>query len=867
MDNASLKDIVEDFKDIENHPYSKVTWKLFDAEIKGENSDNIFFQKDVEFPDFWSQNAVNIVSSKYFRGKMNAPEREWSLRHLIDRVVGWIAEKGKSEKYFFTRDEVKYFRYKLINLILFQKFSFNSPVWFNIGTDRRPIASACYILGLDDSMESIAEWIRDEIFIFRGGSGSGVNVSSLRPSGAPLSNGGYASGPLSFMRSADYSAGAIKSGGATRRSAKMVLMDADHPEIMSFIEAKSKEEKKALALIKAGFDSSIDGDVYKTVAFQNANHSVRVSDDFMNNPTEENKAVLSAIATATWECGDPGMQFHDTINKWHTCKNDGKINASNPCSEYVFLDDTACTLGSLNLMGFVNPDNAEFNIQEFMDAVDIATISLDILVGNSEHYVDRIERKNKLYRTIGLGYANLGALCMLLGYPYGSKDAQDLTTAITSLMTSQAYFRSNILAEEIAPFERYEHNKNCMKDVIYNHRLSAYNYIHGIRGEYIRNIMEQSIDRWESIIESNVGFRNAQVTLLAPTGTIGFMMDCDTFGIEPELSLVKYKKLVGGGTMKIVNKNLRKSLETLLSDGDVDDKHDSFIGSNKINEILKYVEYNGTIEGAPYLSEKQQEIFLCSFSPFDKGKTISWKSHIDMMAAAQPFLSGAISKTVNLPNEATVEDVKNAYVYAHEKGLKSIAIYRDGCKSTQPLNTSNDSKANKDEKTFTTSTRRRMPKTRQSITHKFSIDNNDGYITIGFYETGEIGELFIRMAKEGTTIAGLLDAFATAVSIGLQSGVSMETLIEKFSYSRFLPSGFTDNKEIPIAHSILDYIFRWIKNQYYNTNQIVGIPIENEKVNISYDINSPNCPNCHSSMVRIGSCYYCGECGESSGCS
>lgn len=871
----------------ESHPFDDIEWELRTAAITNEKNEVIFEQQNVEVPKTWSMTATNVVVSKYFSGKIGSPDREQSVKQLVERVARTIADWGLRDGYFDSNQDAENFYSELTYLLVNQHLAFNSPVWFNCGIEPKPQCSACFINSVRDTMESILDLAKTEGLLFKWGSGTGTNLSILRSSRENLSGGGTASGPVSFMKGYDAFAGVIKSGGKTRRAAKMVILNADHPDILDFIRCKALEEKKAWALIDAGYDGgfNVPGGAYDSVAYQNANHSVRVTDEFMravikgdkwvtksvmdNSPvdTHEAKSLMKEIAEATWICGDPGLQFHTTINKWHTCPNTAPINASNPCSEYMFLDDSACNLASLNLMKF-RTDDGEFDVSKFCHAVNIAIIAQDVIVGNSSYPTKAIEKNSHNFRPLGLGYANLGALLMARGLPYDSEGGRAYAAAITALMTGQAYKQSAIISKAKGAFDGYAFNREPMLRVI---------KMHGVEADYISDrytpsdLLTAARKVWDDAYAfgRDFGFRNSQVTVLAPTGTIGFMMDCDTTGVEPDIALVKYKKLVGGGFMKIVNNTVPEALHRLNYD------------EEQIEHILAYIQKNDTIEGAPHFNEEHLPIFDCAFIPTKGKRSIQYLGHIQMMAAVQPFISGAISKTVNMPNDATVDDIQNAYIEAWRLGLKAIAIYRDGSKRTQPLNTSVDGENVKKQ----LAVRRRLSDERQAITHKFSIAGHEGYFTVGLYEDGQPGEIFITMSKEGSTISGLMDAFATSISMALQYGVPLRVLIDKFSHMRFEPSGFTNNKDIPMAKSILDYIFRWLNKKFIPVSDIsITISPEVEQAIDDFSMQSKNtaekeaevyktqsdappCHECGSLMVRSGSCYKCMNCGATSGCS
>jgi ribonucleoside-diphosphate reductase alpha chain len=892
------------------HPYDEVTWELRSAVINDERGQPVFEQHGIETPSTWSQAATNIVASKYFRGQIGSPERETSVRGLISRVVDTIRAWAEAQGYFATPDDLQAFSDELTHLLVQQKMAFNSPVWFNVGIEKHPQASACFINSVSDTMESILGLARTEGMLFKFGSGTGSNLSSIRSSREPLAGGGTASGPVSFMRGYDAFAGVIKSGGKTRRAAKMVILNADHPDVVEFISCKADEERKAWALIDAGYDGSFNvrGGAYDSVFFQNANHSVRVTDDFMRavvedrewqtryvlggRPCETYRArdLVKMMAEAAWQCGDPGMQFDTTINDWHTCPNTARINASNPCSEYMFLDDTACNLASLNLMKFVGEDG-EFDAEAFKAACRITITAQEILVDNAGYPTPAIDRNSHDYRPLGLGYANLGVLLMDRGLPYDSDAGRAYAAAVTALMHGEAYAQSARVASAMGPFAGYAKNAEPMLRVIDKHRKHA----HMIDAALLpKGLMQAAHDVWDEAYALGVqhGYRNSQVTVLAPTGTIGFMMDCDTTGIEPDIALVKYKKLVGGGVMKIVNQSVPGVLRRLG------------YTPVEVEEILRYIDEQEMIEEAPHLKEEHLPIFDCAFPPRNGKRSIQWMGHIKMMAAVQPFLSGAISKTVNMPTDATPDDIASAYMESWKLGLKAVAVYRDGCKRSQPLSTSkHEAKAEAPAATPTPGAavapsaetrpaRRKLPDERHAITHKFSIAGHEGYITVGMYEDGKPGEIFLVMAKEGSTISGLMDAFATSISMALQYGVPLEALVEKFSHVRFEPSGFTKNPEIPYAKSITDYIFRWLASKFLSVEhqEAVGVqPSETSLKPISGAVTSartdrapdpaalgaavrpqsdaPPCHYCGSIMIRNGSCYRCANCGSTSGCS
>ncbi len=815
------------------NPYDEVEWESRTAVIQGEGGETVFEQRDVEVPKAWSQLATNVVVSKYFRGAIGTPQRERSVRQLVARVVNTIVGWGTEQGYFATPEDRQNFHDELVHLLLQQKLSFNSPVWFNVGVEPTPQCSACFILSVEDRMESILDWYRKEGIIFKGGSGSGVNLSRLRSSKERLAGGGTASGPVSFMRAADASAGVIKSGGKTRRAAKMVVLNVDHPDIMEFVQCKAEEERKAWALIAAGYDGSLDGPAYSSIFFQNANNSVRVTDEFMRAALEGRpwqtrfvttgevaetlpaRAILRAIAEATHQCGDPGMQFDTTINDWHTCPNSGRINASNPCSEYMHLDDSACNLASLNLMRFVDANGA-FDVAAFRHAVDIAITAQDIVVDRSSYPTPEIAANARAYRELGLGYANLGALLMSLGLPYDSDAGRAYAGAITALLSGEAYAQSARLAAALGPYDGYARNREPQLRVIEKHRAHAYRLDPSL---VPLDLLAAAREAWDTALAAGreAGVRNSQVSVLAPTGTIAFMMDCDTTGVEPDIALVKYKKLVGGGVLKIVNGTVPRALKRLGYD------------SREIQEIVEYIDEQETIEGAPGLRPEHLAVFDCAFKPAQGTRSIHPLGHIRMMAAVQPFISGAISKTINMPETATVEEIEQAYVEAWRLGLKAVAIYRDGCKKVQPLNTS---KPTRDVATAPAAdaaprpVRRRLPADRQALCHKFDIAGHEGYIHVGFYEDGTPGEIFIKMAKEGSTISGLMDTIGVLTSMALQYGVPLEVLVSKFSHVRFEPSGFTKNPDIPIAKSLTDYIFRFLGSRFLSGDARAAVGLE-----------------------------------------
>jgi ribonucleoside-diphosphate reductase alpha chain len=924
----------------EAHPFSTVDWELRDARI-GHGDKVSFEQRDVEFPKTWSQNATNIVAQKYFRGQLDSPARERSVKQMIGRVAGTISGWGRQRGYFASDEDADAFEAELTYILLHQIAAFNSPVWFNVGFEEQPQCSACFILSVDDTMESILAWNTKEGMIFRGGSGSGINLSNIRGSMEPLAKGGTASGPVSFMRGADSWAGTIKSGGKTRRAAKMVVLDVDHPDIREFVWCKAKEEDKAAALRDAGFDMSIDGEGFNSIQYQNANNSVRVSDRFMRAVEQDGewrliarttgepigeplqaRELMREIAEAAWRCADPGVQYDTTINQWHTCPNSGRINASNPCSEYMHVDDSACNLASLNLMKFRRADGS-FDAEAFEHAVDVVFLAQEIVVGASSYPTDEIARNANAFRQLGLGYANLGALLMSNGMPYDSDAGRGTAAAITALMTGRAYRRSAEIAAAVGSYERYAENREPHNQVMRMHRDASYAIPDATcADEALLGAARRAWDEAVAVGEQH-GYRNAQATVLAPTGTISFLMDCDTTGVEPDFSLVKFKELVGGGQMTIVNRTVPLALATLGYD------------DQQIEQIEAHVNEHGTIVGAPELAEEHLPVFDVAVGE----RAISHMGHIKMMGAVQPFISGAISKTVNLPQSATVEDIADAYVQAWHLGVKALAIYRDGSKTAQALRTDAQTKEGAGSGEGAPSqaaidaavaaalekagpARKRMPVERQSITHKFSLGGHEGYITAGMYEDGTVGEIFLTdIGKEGSTLRGMMNSFATAISIALQYGVPLETLVRKFSYMRFEPEGMTTNPEIPFAKSMPDYIMRWLASRFLDEDvqEELGILTpavrarklaQETATSLSGDTAGPAsgagaagpgpdgptaggsqpptaaltdtppvvpaamagldlgpaCSQCGGMMQRTGSCYTCSSCGNNTGC-
>ena len=920
------------------HPFDEVAWELRDARI-GHGDKVSFEQRDVEFPKTWSQNATNIVAQKYFRGQLGSPSRERSVKQMIGRVATTIADWGRERGYFASDEDGDTFEAELTHILLHQMAAFNSPVWFNVGFEESPQVSACFILSVEDNMESILDWNTKEGMIFRGGSGSGINLSQIRGSMEPLGKGGTASGPVSFMRGADAWAGTIKSGGKTRRAAKMIVLDVDHPDVEEFIWCKAREEDKAAALRDAGFDMSIDGDGFFSIQYQNANNSVRVTDDFMQAVANDENWQLTArttgeqvktvkarelmrqIAEAAWRCADPGVQYDTTINNWHTCPNSGRINASNPCSEYMHVDDSACNLASLNLMKFRRADST-FDVESFEHAVDVLFLAQEILVSPSSYPTEEIGRNARAFRQLGLGYANLGAYLMADGVAYDSDTGRGTAAAITALMTGRAYLGSARMAAALGPYEQYDENRQPHNHVMRMHRDASYAIPDADCTD--PDLLAAARRSWDEAVGlgEQAGYRNAQAVVLAPTGTISFLMDCDTTGVEPDFSLVKFKELVGGGQMTIVNRTVPLALQTLG------------YNDQQIEQIEAYINEHGTIIGAPDLNEEHLPVFDVAVGE----RAISHMGHIKMMSAVQPFISGAISKTVNLPESATAEDIADAYVQAWHLGIKALAIYRDGSKTAQALRTDGQKqvlsegdvdkaveKAVADALAKAPPKRRRMPRERQSITHKFSIGGHERYITAGMYEDGSVGEIFLTdIGKEGSTLRGMMNSFATAISIALQYGVPLETLVRKFSYMRFEPEGMTSNPEIPFAKSMPDYIMRWLASRFLDVDLQEELGILTPEVRARQaaqeaassrlgdtatpgtgedgDARStegngtsglstaapptsaltedppvipaarqgldlgPACQQCGGMMQRTGSCYTCSSCGFNTGC-
>ncbi len=860
------------------HPFDQVQWERRNASITNEKGEVIFEQPDVEVPESWSMLATNVVVSKYFRRSTDGRGREKSVRQLIGRVVDTIYRWGQDGGYFATPETADTFKAELTHLLVDQKAAFNSPVWFNCGIEPKPQCSACFINSVEDRMEAILDLAKTEGMLFKWGSGTGTNLSPIRSSKELLSGGGEASGPVSFMKGYDAFAGVIKSGGKTRRAAKMVILNAEHPDIVEFIKCKEEEEKKAWALISAGYDPSFNGPAYSSVFFQNSNNSVRVTDEFMRAAVEDRpwstravttgdvvenhraRDLLQMMAESAHVCGDPGIQFDTTVNDWHTCAGTDRINASNPCSEYMFLDDTACNLASLNLMKFRNGEG-RLDVERFKHAVGVMITAQEIIVDNASYPTPAIAENSHHFRPLGLGYANLGALLMSSGLPYDSDAGRAYAGAVTALMHGEAYHTSARIAHDLGPFAEFPLNREPMLRVIRKHRDAAANLP---ASALPRDLYQAVQDCWSDALSQGErhGYKNSQVTVLAPTGTIGFMMDCDTTGVEPDIALVKYKKLVGGGLLKIVNQTVPEALNRLG------------YGREETNEIIKYIDENETIEGAPFLKEKDLPVFDCAFKPLNGARSIHYSGHLKMMGAVQPFLSGAISKTVNMPEEASVDQIQEAYIEAWRLGLKALAIYRDGSKRSQPLNTSLKEEG---ENGSARPARLRLPDERQAITHKFSVAGHDGYLTVGMYDDGTPGEIFVVMAKQGSVVSGLMDTVATSISMALQYGVPLKVLVDKFSHSRFEPAGFTNNPQIPIAKSIVDYIFRWLGQKFLTVEDqpqpekaapVTSMQMEDmEKQVYQTQADAPPCPECGSIMVRNGSCYKCLNCGSTSGCS
>ncbi|MFD9689290.1 vitamin B12-dependent ribonucleotide reductase [Kitasatospora sp. NPDC059088] len=925
------------------HPYDEVSWERRDVVMTNWRDGSINFeQRGVEFPDFWSVNAVNIVTSKYFRGAVGTPQREWSLKQIIDRVVLTYRAAGEKHGYFATKDDAETFEHELTHALLHQVFSFNSPVWFNVGTKQPQQVSACFILSVDDSMESILDWYKEEGMIFKGGSGAGLNLSRIRSSKELLSSGGNASGPVSFMRGADASAGTIKSGGATRRAAKMVVLDVDHPDVEAFIETKVKEEEKIRALRDAGFDMDLGGDDITSVQYQNANNSVRVNDEFMTaveNGTEfglrarmtgevietvDAKKLFRKMAEAAWACADPGIQYDSTINQWHTCPESGRINASNPCSEYMHLDNSSCNLASLNLMKFLRDDDS-FDAERFAKVVELVITAMDISICFADFPTEKIGETTRAYRQLGIGYANLGALLMATGHAYDSDGGRALAGAITSLMTGTAYRRGAELAGVVGPYDGYARNATAHQRVMKQHADASLDAVSF--DDLDAPVWLRANKSWQDVLRIGAqnGFRNAQASVLAPTGTIGLMMDCDTTGVEPDLALVKFKKLVGGGSMQIVNGTVPRALKRL---GYQDEQ---------IEAVVAHIAEHGNVVDAPGLKTEHYEVFDCAMGE----RSISPMGHVRMMSAIQPWISGAISKTVNMPATATVEDVEEIYFEAWKMGVKALAIYRENSKVGQPLSAKkkdSETEAKAEEAPAPTAVvekvveyrpvRKRLPKGRPGITTSFTVGGAEGYMTANSYPDDGLGEVFLKMSKQGSTLAGMMDAFSIAVSVGLQYGVPLETYVSKFTNMRFEPAGLTDDPDVRMAQSIVDYIFRRLALDFlpFETRSALGIhsveertrhletgsyePLEAEEldteslaqsapvaaakpapapapaveapkaapkqahnstelmeIQLGLNADAPLCFSCGTKMRRAGSCYLCEGCGSTSGCS
>ena len=879
------------------NPLDEVEWELRSARISNEQGETVFEQTDVEVPKGWSQLATNVVVSKYFRGHIGTPERERSVRQLIERVVGKICEWGEVSGYFRSAEDRQTFSDELAYVLVTQRMAFNSPVWFNLGVQDTPQqASACFINSDEDTMESIMDLAKTEAMLFKGGSGTGSNLSQIRSSRELLAGGGTASGPVSFMRGFDSFAGVVKSGGKTRRAAKMVILNADHPDIRDFVRCKADEEKKAWALIESGYDGgfNVAGGAYDSVFYQNANHSVRVTDAFMHSVLGDGEwethavttgevverlrahGLLREMAEAAHVCGDPGIQYDTTINRWNPVKASGRIHSSNPCSEYMFLDDTACNLASLNLMRFLDGEG-RFQVEAFRRAVALTILAQEILVDHAAYPTAKIERNSHLFRPLGLGYANLGALLMASGLPYDGDEGRNVAAALTALMCGQAYRTSAEIAAAMGPFARFRINRKPFLEVIGMHKAAADAIpAAGVPADLLRAARES----WTEALSAGErhGYKNAQVTVLAPTGTIAFMMDCDTTGVEPDIALVKYKKLVGGGVLKIVNQTVPMALRRLG------------YGEEAIREMIAHVDAQETIEGAPGLRDSHLAVFDCAFRAANGSRSINWLGHVRMMGAVQPFLSGAISKTVNLPSDAAAADIEAAYLEGWRLGLKALAVYRDGSKRTQPLNAGKDRGVVRGG-AAARPVRRKLDDERQAVTHKFSIAGHEGYLTVGLYADGQPGEIFLRMAKEGSTVSGLMDTIATMTSIALQYGVPLKALVDKFSHTRFEPAGFTNNSSIPIAKSVMDYVFRYLGNRFLagepevadeqEVQVSVGLPAPLRAavaggsgappVRSTYAIvnqaDAPSCQDCGMIMIRNGACYKCVNCGSTSGCS
>ncbi len=890
------------------HPYDEIEWELRDAVIQNFKTGEVAFeQQGVEVPKAWSQNATNIAAQKYFRGSLGTPQREGSVKQMIDRVVGRYHEEGLARGYFVDEQEASAFKDELTHILVTQKAAFNSPVWFNVGWRKEAQVSACFILSVEDEMQSILNWYVEEGMIFKHGSGSGINLSKLRSSRERLRSGGTASGPVSFMRGADASAGTIKSGGATRRAAKMVVLNVDHPDIKDFIWCKALEENKARSLREAGFDMDLDGKDSHSIQYQNANNSVRVTDEFMQAvlddrdwelkgvtdgsviETLEARALFREITQAAWECADPGIQYDTTANDWHTCPNTGRINASNPCAEYMHVDNSSCNLASLNLMKFVD-ESDRFDVEKFKHAVEIMYLAQEISVGFASYPTQKIAENSHDMRQLGQGIANIGALLMTQGLPYDSDEGRAWAAAIQAIQTGHCYTTSAKIAERVGPYEEYAKNREPHLRVMGKHRDAAYEIPDGLAPD---ELVQTARESWDEAVASGEkhGYRNAQSTVTAPTGTIGLLMDCDTTGIEPDLALKKTKKLVGGGTMSIVNQSVPRALRKLGYD------------AQHVADIVAYIDENSHVVGAPHMDEEHLPVFDTAMGE----RSIHYMGHIKMMGAVQPFISGAISKTVNLPENVTVEDVEQAYIEGWRLGLKALAIYRDNCKVGQPLSITKK----EDQKADTPATlpepiRRRLPKARRSMTFKFRVADTEGYLTAGEFPEGGVGEIFLRVAKQGSTLAGIMDAFAISISMGLQYGVPLAAYVKQFTNTRFEPSGMTDDSDFRIATSILDYVFRRLALQYLTPEErhALGIRTAGERqadIESKLDPNAtgdaengngkvnggtkqegvvvlgpvadahvgslPFCGTCGVQMQPSGSCFACPSCGSTSGCS
>ena len=919
VDNKVVLGITRMFTNSNQDVFDLVEWDFRESKITNYRDGSVAFeQQGVEVPSSWSLNATNILAQKYFRGNLGEQGREYSLKQVVNRIVDTVADWGFKDGYFDSQDEKKIFAQELKYLLITQRAAFNSPVWFNIGVKDVPQqASACFILAVEDSMRSILNWYTEEGIIFKGGSGAGVNLSKIRGSNELLAGGGTASGPVSFMRGADASAGTIKSGGKTRRAAKMVILDVDHPDIEEFIWCKAHEEKKARVLAANGFDMDLDGKDIHSIQYQNANNSVRISDEFMQAVVEDKdwslrsrvdgrplktlraRELFRQIATAAWECADPGMQFDTTINKWHTAHATGRINASNPCSEYMHIDNSACNLASINLLKYLNPDDS-FDVEAFRHSVSIVFTAQEILVGNADYPTEKIGENSKKFRQLGIGYANLGALLMAQGLPYDSDAGRALAAGISAVMTGVSYETSAHISQRMGPFEGYADNKRYMDGVLRMHRQAV-----DVIDETCvpSNILNEAKSSFENaiVVAEKYGVRNAQASVLAPTGTIGLLMDCDTTGVEPDLGLVKTKKLVGGGTMSIVNQTIPRALSKLGYD------------PSQVDEITEYIKEQKSIVGAPHLDPKHLAVFACSMGD----NTIQYMGHVKMMGAIQPFISGAISKTVNMPEDVTIEDVESLHIEAWKLGIKAIAIYRDNCKVAQPLETtkkeSNKSSADIDQTIKDLENRvgmqtvivkkperERLPRHRRSMTFAFRVADCEGYVTVGEYQDGRPGEIFMKVSKQGSTLAGIMDAFSISVSLGLQHGVPLATFVNKYTNMRFEPAGITDDPDLRIATSLIDYIFRRLAIDYLSledrtnlgiltsherTQQLlpgmdyVGVAnsdeTNEESLNtqkpttnaVTENRDAPYCFQCGNAMQRAGSCYVCSDCGTTSGCS